>query len=329
MCIRDSGRVDRLVAAAPPQQGDRCAVLLAPAHQGPAVLPPPPPAQPDGAGADPGGECDAFDGVHALGGGSRLARFGQGDAGLGGDQPAHGERRVGARPVVGRPAGAADGGQQRPVRLGTRRPAGFDARRRAVLVGALELFDPVVQRVQQPVLLVDHALPHRRVEEEGAHRLGLVRGAVLQAARGDLHPQDVVVGPAVSGGGAAVQRCLVEHAQAASDAEREGVLQGAERSAGFGVPVLPLVGVPVLRAVQLPQLDAAQPAPLQGAADQGVLGALGRAHQQRARLQPAQEVPVPGLRGVYGEQVQLAVHDEPQDERALQGHAAQARAVDR
>lgn len=84
----------------------------------------------------------------------------------------------------------------------------------------------------------------------------------------------------------------------------------------------------VLRAVQLPQFDAAQPASLQGPADQGVVRALGRAQQQGARLQAAQEVPVPGLRGVDGEQVQLALHDEPQDERALQGQAAQARAVD-
>ncbi len=84
----------------------------------------------------------------------------------------------------------------------------------------------------------------------------------------------------------------------------------------------------LLRPVQLAQFDAAQPAALEGAAGQGVFGALGRTEQQRARLQPAQEVPVPGPRGVHGEQVQLALHDQPQDERALQGQAAHTRAVD-
>lgn len=38
---------------------------------------------------------------------------------------------------------------------------------------------------------------------------------------------------------------------------------------------------------------------------------------------------MPGLRGVDGEEVQLAPHDEPQHVRALQRQAAHARAVDR
>ncbi len=109
-------------------------------------------------------------------------------------------------------------------------------------MGALQLFDPAVQGVQQPVLLVDHALPHRRVDEEGADRLRLVHGAVPHAAGGDPHPQDVVVGSAVPGGGGAVQRCLVEHAQTAADAAREGVLQRARPSCGSGA-VLPFAGV--------------------------------------------------------------------------------------
>ncbi len=210
-------------------------------------------------------------------------------------------------------------------------------------MGALQLFDPAVQGVQQPVLLVHHPLPHRRVDEEGADRLRLVDGAVPDAARGDPHPQDVVVGPDGPGGGRAVQRCLVQHAQAPSDTACEGVLQRARPvRRGAGGAVLPFVGVPrptverarvlrrvrMFRTLQLPQFDAAQQASLQRPADQGVAGALGRTEQQRAGLQPAQEVPVPGLRGVHREQVQSALDDQPQDERALQGQAAYARAVD-
>ncbi len=59
-----------------------------------------------------------------------------------------------------------------------------------------------------------------------------------------------------------------------------------------------------------------------------MLRALDRAEQQGARFEAAEEVPVPLLRRVDGEQVEGSAGDEPQHVRALQGHAAQTGAVD-
>ncbi len=64
------------------------------------------------------------------------------------------------------------------------------------------------------------------------------------------------------------------------------------------------------------------------AGDQGVLGAGDRAEQQRARLQPAQVVPVALLGGVHRVQVQGAGRDQPQHLRTLQVQAAQTGAVE-
>ncbi len=201
----------------------------------------------------------------------------------------------------------------------------------------LQLLDPAVHRRQQPVLLIDHLLPHRGVDEQIARRLRAVGGAVLDAAGRHRHPQDVVVGDRVVTG-PALQRGLEEHAQAAGGAEREGVLQGGGCAAAQGpvgvvavlVSVADLVAdlVAVLGARQFAQRDAAQCAVLGGAAEEGVLGALDRAEQQGAGFEPAEEVPVAFLDGVDGEEVESAAGDQPQDVRAFQGDAAQAGAVD-
>ncbi len=64
------------------------------------------------------------------------------------------------------------------------------------------------------------------------------------------------------------------------------------------------------------------------AGHEGVLGPGDRAEQQRARLQPAQVVPVALLAGVHREQVQRAGRDQPQHLRAFEVEAVEARAVD-
>lgn len=56
--------------------------------------------------------------------------------------------------------------------------------------------------------------------------------------------------------------------------------------------------------------------------------AVHRAEQQRARLETAEEVPVPLLGGVDREEIQRPADDEPQHLRPLQRQAAQPGAVD-
>lgn len=83
----------------------------------------------------------------------------------------------------------------------------------------------------------------------------------------------------------------------------------------------------VLVAVQLAQRNPAQLALLRGFARQGVLRALDRAEQQRARFEAAETVPVALLGGVDGEEVQRPVHDEPQYVRPFQRHAGESGVV--
>lgn len=59
-----------------------------------------------------------------------------------------------------------------------------------------------------------------------------------------------------------------------------------------------------------------------------MLRALDRAEQQRARFEPAEEVPVPLGHRVDREQVERAADHEPQHLRPVQREAAQAGAVD-
>ncbi len=205
-------------------------------------------------------------------------------------------------------------------------------RGRPVLVRTLQLFDPAVQRRQQAVLLVDHPLPHRGVHEQVTRGLGAERGTVLHTAGRHRQPQHVVVAHRAVDGGPPVQRRLEQHALTPAHPEREGVLQQAERGvpgvvvAAVLVLVRPLV---VLRPVQLAQRYPAQHARLEGPPDQGVLRALDRAQDEGPRLQTAQEVPVPLLRGVHREEVEGAAHDEPQDLRPFQRQTPQPGAVDR
>jgi hypothetical protein len=243
--------------------------------------------------------------------------------------PAHRQQRVVAVRAAGAACGAvrpADGGEQRLVGPGAHVGAGLDAGGRPVLVGPLQRFDPAVHRGQQPVLLVHHALPHGALDEQVARRLRAVGGPVLHAARLDLHPQDVVVGHGLLPGRAALERRLEEHPETAAHPETEGVLELRGRSPAVGI----LIGgrVRLVRYVQLPQRDPAQHAVLRGAARQGVPGALDRAEEQRARFEPAEEVPVALFRRVDGEQVQGTAHDEPHHLRPFQVQAAQAGGVD-
>ncbi len=183
-------------------------------------------------------------------------------------------------------------------------------------------------------MLVHHALPERGVDEQVAGRVGAVGASVLDAAGRHGHPQDVVVGDGLLDR-PAVECRLEEDPESPSGPEGERVLQGGRHPLlavlhGVVLARVELSGVVpgVLGAVQLPQLDPAQQAVLRRPADQGVLRSLDRAEEYGPRLQPAEEVPLPLLRGVDGEHVERTADDEPQHLRPLQRHTAQPRAVD-
>ncbi len=297
-------------------------------HQRTDVVPPPPALQPHGPGPHPGRQGDPFDRVEAVALAAGPGGLDEPDPGRLGDQPAGrvtGVRVGGRRPLRGP---LADRRQQGLVGLDAHRLTGLDPGGRARLVRVLQLLDPPVERGQQPVLLVDHALPHGRVHQQVGRGLRPVQRAVLHAARRDLHPEDVVVrgsGRPVGG-----HRRLEEDGQRTADAQGEGVLQRARRRRYvLGVAVLvvgPRLGVRGL--VQLAETDPVYHAVPQRAGDQGVLGASDRSQQQRARLQPAQMVPVALLLGADREQVHGTGRDQPQHLRALQVDPVEACAVD-
>ncbi len=272
--------MDRHVSAAPPQQRHRRARQGPVADQRPGVVPPPAPLEPYGTSTDARGQGDLFDRVEPVAAGALLGGLGQSDPGRPRDQLARRVRGVGVGRgrALGRPL--ADGGQQRPVGLGTHRLTGFDALGRPCLVGALQLLDPAVQGGQQPVLLVDHALPQRRVHQQIGRRLRAVQRAVLHAAGRHLHPEHVVVGG--RRGPVGRHRRLEEDGEAAAHSEGERVLQRARRRRHV-LRVAVLVVRPRRRVgglVQLAQPDAVHHAVPQRAGDQSVLGSRDRAQHQ-------------------------------------------------
>ncbi len=195
-------------------------------------------------------------------------------------------------------------------------------------MGPFELLDPAVQGGQQPVLLVDHALPQRRVHQQVGGRLLAVHRPVLHAARRHLDPEHVVVGGGA--GPLAGHRRLEEDGQTPAHAEGQGVLQRARRRRHvlrIAVRVVrPRLGGRLL--VQLAQPDAVHDAVPQRTCHQRVPRSRDRTQQRRARLQTPQVVPVALLRGVDGEQVHRAGDHEPQHLRPLQVEPAGPGAVD-
>ncbi len=301
------------------------------------VVPPPAAVQPHGPGAHARGDGDPLHRIDPVA--LRAVARGFGERNPGGPEPARRVRGVGVGGGAPLPRPLADGGQQRPVGPGAHRLTGLDTGGRTGLVGAFQLLDPAVQGGQQPVLLVDHALPQRRVHQQVGRGLRAVHRPVLHAAGRHLHPEHVVVahagvrprgGAAVGRGRFGGHRRLEEDGQTAAHAEGEGVLQRARpRRNVLRVAVLvvrPRLGV--RRLVQLAQCDAVHHAVPQRAGDQGVPGPGDRAEQHRAGLQAAQVVPVPLLTGVHREQVQRPGRHQPQDLRPLQVEAAEPGAVD-
>lgn len=80
--------------------------------------------------------------------------------------------------------------------------------------------------------------------------------------------------------------------------------------------------------VQLAQVHPVHHTVPHRAGHQGVLGARDRAQQQRARLHPAQVVPVALLGGVHREQVERPGRHQPEHLRPLQIQPVQPGAVD-
>ncbi len=315
------------IAAAPPQQRHRRPRQGAVPDQRPHVVPPPAVLQPHAAGAYPRGQGDPLHRIEPLALGAVLRGLGERDAGGTGDQPARRVRGVGVggRGAPGRPL--ADRRQQRPVGLRAHRLTGLDAGRRPGLVGAFQLLDPAVERGQQPVLLVDQALPQRRVHQQVGGGLLAVQRPVLHAARRHLHPEHVVVGGRRRPLGG--HRRLEEHGQSPAHPQGEPVLQRARRRRHvLGVAVLVVrPGLRVRRLVQLAQPDAVHHAVPQRARDQRVLRPGDRPEQHRARLQTPEVVPVALLPGVDREQVDRAGHHQPQHLGALQVEAVEPGAV--
>ncbi len=332
--------MDGDIAAAPPQQRHRHTGQRPTADQRADVVPPPPTVQAYRPGPHPRGEGDPLHRVEPVALGAALRGLGQRDPGRLRDQLAGrvaGVRVGGRRTSV---APLADGRQQGLVGLGAYRLTGLDALCRPCLVGALQLLDPAVQRRQQAVLLVHHGLPDRRVDQQVGGRLRAVQRAVLHTAGRHLHPEDVVVVPHArirSHGGTPVRRGplgghrrLEEDGEAAADAEGEGVLQRARlRRHVLRVAVFVVgPGLGVRGLVQLAQPDAVDDAVPERSRHQRVLRPRDGAEQQRARLQPAQVVPVALLPGVDREQVHRAGRHQPQHLRAFEVQAVEPRAVD-